>query len=274
MPHARRRQAARAAPSIRCNQRAQHQRAAVEDVRLGASAAPSQAQATPKTISSNDSSATSGALSTRAAATATRHGIASWPRRAARAGDVVSAAANGSASGRVTQRRQHRADQHRGNRSAPAPPAALNHGPVDRRGDRDRERDRAAGELPRIDGAASSCAYIQPMPTPATTIAAQVRARQALAEDDAGDQRRQERRDRHRHEHVGDAGHRDRDHEGGEHHAQHSPESQSVAIAARKVAPSAAGPRSQPSSTTSATALKKLRQNVTSKLLAALELPA
>jgi hypothetical protein len=45
---------------------------------VGASAVPSQVQATPKTISSCPSSEASGALSTRPAATAITQGMASW----------------------------------------------------------------------------------------------------------------------------------------------------------------------------------------------------
>ena len=95
-------------------ERAEHQRPPPSTCGAGASCPPSQAQATPKTISSSASSAASGALSARAAATDIRHGIASCatPSSASQR-DVVRRAANGSASGKRHERRQHRADQHR-----------------------------------------------------------------------------------------------------------------------------------------------------------------
>jgi hypothetical protein len=65
---------------------------------------PSQAQSTPKTTSSRPSSAISGALSTRAAATAIRQGMASCttPSRASSPRSCAEAE-NGSASGRVSR---------------------------------------------------------------------------------------------------------------------------------------------------------------------------
>ena len=168
-------------------------------------------------------------------------------------------------SGKRDERRQHGADQHGGEQIGAAAPAALDRRPVER----GRDRHRRARSPCRRAGAgrrrASSWAYIQPMPRPATTIAAQVRARQALAEDDARDERGEQRRDRHRDEHVGHRGHRDRDHEGGEHHRParaREPERRVARSPRCGAAPPQ--PRSRPSRTISASALKKLRQKVAS----------
>ena len=121
----------------------------------------------------------------------------------------------------------------------------------------------------RASTAASSCAYIQAMPTPATTIAAQVRSGRRWPSTTRANKRGQERRDRHRHEHVGDRRHRDRDHERGEHHRPAQARKPERRIGAgQRLPPALATPRRRASRTTSASALKTLRQNVASKPLA------
>ena len=89
---------------------------------VGASPAPSQAQATPKTTSSRPSSEISGALRTRATATAIRQGIANCttPSKASKDRSLAEAA-NGSASGSVISADNSAPSKTAGSMSAPPP---------------------------------------------------------------------------------------------------------------------------------------------------------
>ena len=191
------------------------------------------------------SSEISGALSTRAAATAIRQGMASCttPSRASRPDRAARPRRAAPAAGSAAPTARRRAAP-RGSMSAPAPARpfrccssvqlmAAATGTA------------SATAVPsrwRASPPLTSLPYIQAMPAPASAIGAPGALRQPVAEGGARQQRGEQRRDGHRDQHIGHRGQRQRDHEGGVHHAPAQPRHpQRAAAAAQRCATAAPG---------------------------------
>ena len=237
----------------------------------GASPAPSQAQSTPKTTSSKPSSEISGALSTRAAATAIKQGMASCTTPSSASSDTSRAeAASGSASGSITA-----ADS-----SAPRSTAASMYGGSSRprKCCSSVQLTAAATGTPSATSTPSSCVgspaltswpYIQAMPAPASAMAAQVRCGRRWPSTNLAPRAVSNGPIDIVTSTLATVVSVSASMKAVYITAQHRPESHSARRPARKVCHKGPGPRNQDSSTTRASALKPLRQKVTSKPRAA-----